>query len=117
MNFEEIKARLIELKVTPEMLADWATEDYYGHDNEDGDYVDEDSMKALMKEFGSINSPESYGGEGEGETYYVVVYFKKHDVLMKLDAHYQSYDGTDWSYTEFKEAMKVPKTGFEYKTI
>lgn len=45
---------------------------------------------------GDIESIEQVGGEGEGEVYYVVYYFKDHDVYIRINGYYQSYHGTDW---------------------
>jgi hypothetical protein len=43
---------------------------------------------------GDFNIVEKHGGEGEGENYHVVQYFKDHDVYIRIDGFYQSYDGT-----------------------
>ncbi len=34
------------------------------------------------------------GGEGQGEEWYSVKYFKDHDVYIRTDGFYSSYDGT-----------------------
>lgn len=39
---------------------------------------------------------DSYGGEGQGEVWYVVYYFKNHDVYIKVDGFYHSYPGVEF---------------------
>ncbi len=39
---------------------------------------------------------EQYGGEGQGDTWYSVKYFKDHDVYIKVTGYYQSYNGTEF---------------------
>ena len=97
MNFEEIKAKLVEMELTPQDM-----EYAYRRDE-------------VVAALGTIEVVESYGGEGEGETYYYVLHFVDHGVYTRSDAHYTSYDGTDWSDSEFKECEKVPKTGYEFR--
>ena len=36
------------------------------------------------------------GGEGEGENWWVVYHFVEHDVYVRVDGWYQSYEGTDF---------------------
>ncbi len=43
--------------------------------------------------FGEVVVVDSYGGEGEGETWYVVHHFVDHDLYIRTDGFYQSYDG------------------------
>lgn len=45
---------------------------------------------------GEFKQVEQYGGEGEGETWHVVYYFVEHDVYIRVDGFYQSYDGTEF---------------------
>ena len=46
---------------------------------------------------GKIENIEQVGGEGEGETYYQVWYFVNHDVYIRINGFYTSYEGTDWN--------------------
>lgn len=39
---------------------------------------------------------QQHGGEGEGERWYVVYHFVEHDVYVRVDGWYQSYEGTDF---------------------
>lgn len=67
-------------------------------------------IKANMDEsdfaYGDFNSVElglgeceeiaQYGGEGKGDAWYSVKYFKDHNVYIRIDGCYTSYDGTDF---------------------
>jgi hypothetical protein len=39
---------------------------------------------------------QQHGGEGEGEQWYVVYHFVEHDIYVRVDGWYQSYEGTDF---------------------
>ncbi len=43
---------------------------------------------------GKVTVPDSYGGEDQGSTWYIVQYFVEHDVYIRTDGWYSSYDGT-----------------------
>jgi len=45
---------------------------------------------------GKIEKVEHYGGEGEGETYYDVLHFVDHDIYIRIDGFYTSYDGVSY---------------------
>lgn len=49
---------------------------------------------------GEIKEIEKVGGEGKGEEWYVVFYFPKHDIYLKCEGFYSSYEGVsfvdDW---------------------
>lgn len=36
------------------------------------------------------------GGEGQGDGWYSVKYFKDHDIYVRTDGYYQSYNGVDF---------------------
>lgn len=63
---------------------------------------------------------DSYGGEGEGETYYKV--FKitnkqtNEEVFIKFDGFYDSWNGTEWEYDPFF-VKPVEKTIIDYEKI
>ena len=46
--------------------------------------------------FGEIVMVDRYGGEGEGETWYVVHHFVDHDLYIRTDGFYQSYNGVEF---------------------
>lgn len=59
---------------------------------------------------GETKEVDSYGGEGQGETYYTVVYFVDHDVYIKLSGFYTSYDGVSTDGYEYEEVKPIQKT-------
>ena len=84
LTVKEIISRLKELDITP---LDFAV----------GEFESES--------FGGYETVESEGGyEGGGEDYYRVKYFKLHDVYIKTEGWYYSYDGVnvdDYGYEVF----------------
>lgn len=63
---------------------------------EDFAYGDFDS--SLIEGLGEWEEVEHYGGEGQGEQWYSVKYFKDHDLYIRTDGHYTSHYGTDFDY-------------------
>lgn len=63
-------------------------------------------FKDLVGEWEEVSQ---HGGEGEGDNWYSVKYFKDHDVYLKVNGYYQSHYGTDFG--SWKDAVKtvVPK--------
>lgn len=55
-------------------------------------------IKKLSREKAGLDweEVEQYGGEGQGDTWYSVKYFSKHDIYIKVDGYYQSYNGTEF---------------------
>lgn len=93
LSYNEIKAILIE-KIESESSFAW--EDY-----------DKESLG-----LGEIEEVHQEGGEGEGDHWESVKYFKDHDVYIKATGHYQSHNGTDfygWEST-LSEVRPVIKT-------
>lgn len=62
---------------------------------------------------------EQYGGEGQGDTWYSVKYFKDHDVYIKVNGWYQSYNGTEFhsGWDSCKEVKPSQKTITVYENI
>ncbi len=78
MNFQEIKKKLFtEGELT---LSEFGYMDY--------------SSEELG--LGPVEEVAQRGGEGEGEDWYSVQYFKEHDVYIRIDGYYNSYNGTDF---------------------
>lgn len=72
--------------------------DYFAYDL-DGDSV-----------FGEIEEVDSEGDcEGGGEYAMKVLYFKDHDIYLKIEGAYYSYNGTDWD-DNVKEVRPKQKT-------
>lgn len=59
---------------------------------------------------GSYEEVEKYGGEDQGSTWYSVKYFKNHDVYIRTDGYYQSYNGTEFDDGYGEEVFPVEKT-------
>jgi len=76
-NFDEI---LEVLKEKLNDVSDFAYEDY-----------DDDELG-----LGEIKEVEQVGGEDEGSTWYSVKHFVDHDVYVRVDGYYSSYNGTDF---------------------
>lgn len=54
---------------------------------------------------------EQYGGEGQGDTWYSVKYFPDHNIYLRVDGWYQSYNGTEFSgWDSVKEVKPIQKT-------
>lgn len=45
---------------------------------------------------GKWKEVDSYGGEGQGETWWTVIHFKEIDTYIKINGFYTSYDGTNF---------------------
>ena len=59
---------------------------------------------------GEIVHTEQVGGEGEGDHWHQVWYFKDHDVYIKITGNYSSYHGTDFYDGYGVEVKPVAKT-------
>lgn len=42
---------------------------------------------------GKVTVADEYGGADQGSTWYIVQYFEDHDVYIRTDGWYSSYDG------------------------
>lgn len=86
-----------------------------------GEYADtwEFGNKLVLQAAGlgsSMESVESYGGEGMGETWYVVYYFKDLDLYIKVDGFYQSYSGVSFNgWDDISIVRPVEKTVTVYE--
>lgn len=68
-----------------------------------------------IKELGRVKRIDSYGGEGYGDDYWSVYHFVDHDVYIKFDGFYQSYEGS--TYEEMFEVEPVEVTKIEYQAV
>lgn len=64
---------------------------------------------------GEIKEVDSYGGEGQGETWYTIKHFVDHDVYIRTDGFYSSYNGTDFYDGWGEEVKPVQKTVTVYE--
>lgn len=68
-----------------------------------------------IKELGRVKRIDSYGGSGYGDAYWSVYHFVDHDVYIKFDGFYQSYEGS--TYEEMFEVKPVEVTKIEYQPV
>lgn len=59
---------------------------------------------------GTYKVVDSYGGEGCGETWYKVFHFTDHNVYIRIDGFYQSYNGTEFYSGYGREVFPQEKT-------
>jgi hypothetical protein len=45
---------------------------------------------------GKVEEVEQVGGEDQGSTWYSVKHFVEHDVYIRVEGYYSSYEGTDF---------------------
>lgn len=99
MTFEEIKKAIEDNNITLEQFAygDFGT----GRDN-------------FITEVGTSKEVERYGGEDKGSEWYSVRYFPEHNVYIRLDGYYSSYNGADFEGSELIEVFPTKVTRLEY---
>jgi hypothetical protein len=58
--------------------------------------------KDTLDKSGEFTEVSQKGGKGEGDEWYSVKYFKDHNIYIRVDGYYTSYEGTefeDWDYS------------------
>lgn len=75
-----------------------------------------DEVRWENYDFGKVENVDDYGGEGQGETFYVVYHFIDHDVYIKIDGWYQSYNGAEFETAPF-EVRPVEKMVIFYEKV
>ena len=100
MNYQEIKEKLTEIGIkTGDKIV---TEFCYGGDN-----IDEETLVTM---FGDVEVIDKQGDcEGGGDYAMKVFLFKAHNVYIKVEGFYSSYNGTEWD-EEYKEVFPQQKT-------
>ena len=93
MNFKEIVEKLDQLEVS---------KDEFAHEDWD--------RKVIKETFGEVKEVFHKGGSGQGEEWSVVRYFADHDVYIRLDGFYTSYDGANFDDDEYFEVFPQTKT-------
>ncbi len=64
---------------------------------------------------GEIEEVDQYGGEGCGDNWYSIKFFKDHNVYIKTTGHYSSYHGTDFENGYGEEVKPVTKEVVVYE--
>lgn len=59
-------------------------------------YSEQEKVILQKLGLGEVEEVDQYGGEGQGDTWYSVKHFKDHDVYIRIDGYYSSYNGTDF---------------------
>lgn len=59
---------------------------------------------------GEVIQIEQVGGEDQGTTWYSIKHFVDHDVYIKVEGYYTSYDGVDFDYGYGTVVRPVEKT-------
>ena len=116
MTFEEIVAKLEELEITPEGLVEGCQTNYI-EDEEDEDLDEEIEINVtnLVKEhFGTVKDLINVDS-GDGSNGYNIQHFVDHNVYIKVEYWYTSYDGNDYSDSEFIEVYPAEHTVTVYK--
>lgn len=90
LTYEQILAKLQESGMS---LEEFAYEDY-------------DSEELGL---GEVEEIHQEGGEGQGDHWESVKYFKDHDVYIKITGFYSSYEGTEFESWDDCENVR-PKT-------
>jgi hypothetical protein len=75
----------------------------------------EDALDQYEFEDVFIEVVDQEGGEGQGETYFYILKFTEdqEEVLVRLNAYYSSYNGTDYEDWDFVKAVKVMTTEYQ----
>jgi len=63
---------------------------------------------------GTIKEVDSYGGEDQGTDWYTVKHFVDHDVYIRLEGYYSSYEGTDFSGNDYEEVFPTEVKSIQY---
>jgi hypothetical protein len=79
--------------------------------NEDFDYEE------LEKEVGKWDEVDHYGGSDCGSEWYSVYHFADHDVYLRVEGYYSSYEGTNFDGEDFQEVFPVEVKRLEYLPV
>ncbi len=109
----EIIDVLTEHKLTPKIFneAEWADVNDYD-DGEDPETLIQ-KVTAILGEFTEVEHVG--GGEGEGENTHFVIKFLDHDVYLRANGYYYSYDGEHFN-GPWQQVFPTAVTRIEYLT-
>lgn len=84
MNYNEILEKLMDMM----SVSEFAYHDFSGKSTGRGGIY--------LEGIGECKEIDQYGGEDKGSDWWSVKYFPDHDVYMKVEGYYTSYDGADF---------------------
>lgn len=79
---------------------------YYASDVSEFAYLRKDDGSLGL---GQIKEVDSYGGEGQGERWWSVKHFTDHDVYIRVDGYYSSYEGVTFDGWKDSCSQVLPK--------
>ncbi len=79
------------------------------------DIKEEGEFKEAFRTLGWFECVDDFGGEGKGDEYYKVFYFKDHDVYIQFDGWYASHSGSE--YDSMFEVKPEQVTITQYKRV
>ena len=118
LNYQQIAA-LIEEMATGEIDISedrWMHEDVPMSLNQIDDSDDGyERLKEIYTQFGTIEISDDFGGEGQGDDYWLVYHFVDHDVYIKFEGWYASSVGSE--FNEKYEVSPEQVTVTQYKRV
>jgi hypothetical protein len=65
----------------------------------------------------TIEEEEQFGGEGQGDNYFIVVSIKENNsgekIYVRFNGYYDSWNGTEWDGWDFVKPIEVTVTKWE----
>ena len=98
-------------KLTGDQILELIEEKKISWDNLGEGCVD---FSEYSSKFGNVKTVDKYGGEGMGEKYYHVYHFVDHDVYIRINGYYQSYNGACFEIAPY-EVKPIERTVIFYE--
>lgn len=82
------------------------------------DFAYGDMVNPLPK-IGTWTEVDQHGGEGEGDDWWSVKYFRDHNIYIKIYGYYTSYEGTtfDRGIECYSEVIPKEETVIVYRSV
>ena len=106
MNFKEIVEELERQEIGK---SEFAYGDFGQRTYPNAKYDTPEYNTATVDNLGEVVKVYHYGGEGQGDVFETVQYFKDHDVYIKIEGFYSSYNGVDYDAYDFEEVVPAEK--------
>jgi len=87
----------------------------YGELGEFQNQLTEQEQQEIIDQLGEVKQVYSRGGEGKGDEWSRVQHFVDHDVYIRVDAYYASYEGTDFDGASVYVCKPIEKTVVFYE--